>query len=154
MVDRRSFITSSVAFATAVAVGNEGRSKASTPADALLAPIEFTVALVDRSLAGSATFAAAARARGLRTLEFTADAASVWMRELEPRLRNGPIAVAGYTSDATWFCLDLLSRDFGARTVQRTADVEAVSFVISQTPGRRAPLAPADVRAQWSTRHA
>ena len=67
---------------------------------------------------------------------------------------SGPIAIAGYTSAATWFCLDLLSRDFGARTVQRTAEAEAVSFVISQTPGRRAALAPAAVRAQWRAPHA
>ena len=151
MVDRRSFITSAVAFATAVAVG---RSEASTLTDTVLAPTESTVALVDRSLGGSAAFAAAARARGLRTLEFTVDAASVWMRELEPSLRSGPIAIAGYTSAATWFCLDLLARDFGACTLRRTADVEAVNFVISQTPGRRAALTPARVRAQWRPRHA
>ena len=156
MIDRRSFITSSIAFATAVATGSEirGRPRGSMPADTVLAPTESAVVLVDRSLSGSAAFAAAARARGLPTLEFTVDVASIWMRELEPRLRAGPIAITGYTRDATWFCLDLLSRDFGARTVQRTAEVEAVSFVISQTPGRRAALAPADVRAQWRTRHA
>ena len=155
MVDRRSFITSTVALAAAVAVGNEteGRSRASTPADTVAAT-DPVVALVDRSLGGSAAFAAAMRARGLLTLEFRVDAARVWMHELEPRLRLGPIAIAGFASAATWFCLDLLSRDFGARTVQRTADAEAVSFVISQTPGRRAALAPAAVRAQWRVRHA
>jgi hypothetical protein len=153
MVDRRSFITSTVAFATAVAAGNEGRSGESAPAETALAPTE-PVMLVDRSLGGSAAFAAAARARGLVTLEFTADVARVWMRELEPRLRLGPIAIAGYTSAATWFCLDLLARDFGASTVQRTVETDAVSFLISQTPGRRAALAPAAVRAQWRDRHA
>ncbi|HEX7237617.1 MAG TPA: hypothetical protein VF405_11690 [Gammaproteobacteria bacterium] len=152
MVDRRSFIASSIGFATAVAVGAEtaARARAATPP----ATTEAAVALVDGSLAHSAGFAAAARARGVVTLEFTADVARVWMHELEPRLRAGPIAFAGFTSAATWFCLDLLSRDFGARTVQRTAQADAVSFVISQTPGRRAALAPAAVRAQWSTRHA
>ena len=151
MVDRRSFITSTIAFATAVAAGHEGRSRASTPADTVL---ESAVALVDRSLGGSAAFAAAARALGLGILEFTVDVARVWMRELEPQLRSGPVTIAGYTSPATWFCLDLLSRDFGASTVQRTVENDAVSFVISQTPGRRAALAPAAVRAQWSDRHA
>jgi hypothetical protein len=156
MVDRRSFITSTIAFATAVAVGNDGqaRAKAVTPAATLLAPAESGVALLDRSLDGSAEFAAAARARGVVTLEFTVDVARLWMRELEPRLRSGPIGIAGYTSDATWFCLDLLARDFGASTVQRAVENDAVRFVISQTPGRRAALAPAAVRAQWSDRHA
>jgi hypothetical protein len=156
MVDRRSFLTSTIAFATAVAVGNEseGRSNLSRAPDAAFAPAEFAVALVDRQLRGSAGFAAAARARGLGTLEFTGDVAGVWMRELEPRLRAGPVAIAGYTTAATWFCLDFLARDFGARTAQRSDDADAVSFVISQTPGRRAALAPAAVRAQWSARHA
>ena len=156
MVDRRSFITSTIAFATAVAVGNDAqaRSIAATPAETRLAPTESGVALVDRSLGGSAAFAVAARARGLGILEFTGDVAAVWMRELEPRLRAGPVAIAGYTSAATWFCLDLLARDFGARTVQRSDETEAVSFVISQSPGRRAALAPAAVRAQWSAQHA
>ena len=76
------------------------------------------------------------------------------MRELEPRLRSGPVAIAGYTSGAAWFCIDLLARDFGALTVQRSEGADAISFVISQTPGRRAALAPAAVRAQWSSRHA
>ncbi|HEY3515818.1 MAG TPA: hypothetical protein VGL98_02140 [Gammaproteobacteria bacterium] len=155
MLDRRSFITSTISFATAVAVGNEtqARSGAAT-ANTLLAPTASAVALVDRSLDGSAAFAAAARARGLGTLEFTVDAARIWMRELEPRLRSGPMTIAGYTSAATWFCLDLLSRDFGARTVQRTEETNAVRFLISQTPGRRAALAPAAVRAQWRSRDA
>jgi hypothetical protein len=157
MVDRRSFITSTIAFATAVAVGNEteGRSPgAPAPAAPAPAPTEPAIALVDRSLGGSAAFAAAARARGLRTLEFRGDVAAVWMRDLEPRLRAGPVAIAGYTSAATWFCIDLLARDFGARTVQRSDETEAVTFVISQSPGQRAALAPAAVRAQWSVRHA
>ena len=155
MVDRRSFITSTVAFATAVAVGEAGaRSNAAPSGDTLLVPTDSAVALVDRYLAGGAAFAAAAHARGLVTLEFTVDVARLWMHELEPRLRTAPTTIAGYTSAATWFCLDLLSRDFGARTVQHAAETDAVRFVISQTPGRRAALAPAAVRAQWRSRHA
>lgn len=156
MVDRRSFITSTIAVATAAAVGYEAgaRSAAAPSRDTLLAPSDSAVALVDRYLGGGAAFAAAARARGLVTLEFTADVARLWMHELEPRLRSEPTTIVGYTSDATWYCLDLLARDFGARTVQHTVEVAAVRFVISQTPGRRAALAPAAVRAQWSSRHA
>jgi len=109
---------------------------------------------VDRHLDGSAQFAADAGARGVRTFEFTRDVAEVWMRELEPRLRAGPVAIAGYTSAATLFCLDILARDFGACTVQRVDAGAAVYFLISQSPGRRAALAPAAVRAQWSATHA
>src|SRR5262245_16861305 len=151
MVDRRSFITSTIALATAVAVENATEAR---PIDAAPELTDPAVALVDRSLRGSAVFAAAARARGVRTLEFTGDVAALWMREVEPRLRSGPVAIEGYTSGATCFCLDLLARDFGARTVQRTAEAGAVSSVISQTPGRRAALAPPAARAYWSARQA
>ena len=124
-------------------------------AHAALAPFgEPTIAIADRTLRGSAAFARSARARGMLTLEFLGDVADLWMRELEPRLRNGPVAIAGHTSAATQFCLDLLARDFGARTVQRADLGAAVSFVISQLPGRRAALAPAAVRAQWRHPHA
>jgi hypothetical protein len=111
---------------------------------------EAEIALVDRSLSDSAAFADAARVRDIPALEFTGDVADLWMRELEPRLRSGPVAIAGYTSAATLFCLDFLARDFGARTVRRVDAGGAVTFVISQHLGRRAALAPAAVRAQWS----
>jgi hypothetical protein len=113
-----------------------------------------TIAIVDRSLAGGAAFARSARERGLRTLEFAGDVAVLWMRELEPRLRAGPIAIEGHTSAATLFCLDLLARDFGARTLLSADAGAAVDFVISQFPGRRAALVPAAVRAQWRHPHA
>ena len=149
MIDRRLFIRSGVALASALAIwprqgGAEVRASAAS-----LDSAQPSLALVDRHLAGSADFAAAARSRGLRTLEFTRDVAGLWMRELEPRLRLGPVAFAGYTSAATLFCLDLLARDYGARTVRRADGGAAVSFVISSSAGRRAPLAPAAIRAQW-----
>ena len=144
MVDRRSFITSTVALATAVAVGNEteGRSRAPTPADTVLAPGESAVAIVDRGLGGSVAFAAAARARGVRVLEFRADVAALWMRELEPRLRSGPVVIEGHTRAATQFCLEYLARDYGARTVRRAESDAAVTWALSSSPARRAALAP------------
>ncbi len=132
-------------------------SSAAWPVHAALAdadPLdEAEIALVDRNLPGSAAFARAARERGMTALEFTGDVGDLWMRKLEPRLRSGPVAIVGYTSATTLFCLDFLARDFGARTVQRGAGA-AVSFVISQYAGRRAALAPAAVRVQWSNSHA
>src|SRR5215203_3529481 len=66
MVDRRFFMTSTVAFATAVAMARVGAVRAeASAAGATAAPTKPTVALVDRSLGGSAAFAAAARARGV-----------------------------------------------------------------------------------------
>jgi hypothetical protein len=150
MVDRRAFLTGS-AFAVAVATGS-ARSGASalTWAEAGIP----SVVLIDRGVDGGAVLAAEARAQGLRVLEFSGDVAGVWMRELEPRLRAGRLAIVGHTSAATLFCLDFLARDYGGRTLRRAERGAAVSFVISQRPGRRAALAPAAVHAQWSDSHA
>jgi len=152
MVDRRAFLTGSV-FAAATVATWPTRGVASAPKAATAAGSP-AIALVDRSLAGGDRVAADARAQGFGVVEFSGDVAGAWMRELEPRLRAGPLTIVGHTSAATLFCLDLLARDYGARTVQRAEHGAAVSFVISQRPGRRAALAPAAVRAQWSDSHA
>jgi hypothetical protein len=152
MVDRRSFITSTVALATAVAVGGEsqGRSTASAPAGAARAGP--SVAVVDRDCDGSAAFAAAARARGVRVLEFSADAGALWMRELEPRLRAGGVVIEGYTRAATQFCLEYLARDYGARAVHRAGSDAAITWILSSSPARRAALAP--IASRGSASHA
>jgi hypothetical protein len=151
-VNRRGFVQDTALLAASLAAWQayqvRGDLRVASAFDAI------ALALVDRDLPGSEAFAAAARANGVVTIELTRDLASVWMSELEPRLRAGPVAIAGYTNAATLFCLDLLARDFGARTVRRADAGAAVSFVISQSPGRRAPLAPAAVRAQWRSSHA
>ncbi len=150
MVDRRAFLTGSVLAAAGATWPARGAASARS-STAVGIP---SVALVDRRLDGSKARAADARAQGLRVIEFSADLGGVWMRELEPRLRAGPLTIVGHTSAATLFCLDFLARDYGARTVQRAEHGAAVSFVISQRLGRRAALAPAAVRAQWSDSHA
>ena len=151
MVDRRAFLTGSVAFAATLANWPARGAASALTSTVLGTP---SVAIVDRRLAGGDALAADARAQGLRVVEFSGDVAGVWMRELEPRLRAGPLTIVGHTSAATLFCLDFLARDYGARTVRRVELGTAVSFVISQRPGRRAALAPAAVRAQWSASHA
>ena len=151
MVDRRAFLTGSVFAAVTVATW-PARGAASAPAwTAVEVP---SVVLIDRCVDGGDVLAAGARAQGLCVLEFSCDVAGVWMHELEPRLRAGPLTIVGHTSAATLFCLDFLARDYGARTVQRAEHGTAVSFVISQRPGQRAALAPAALRAQGSDFHA
>lgn len=154
MADRREFLTGTVFAAAAVATWPAYGAASEHPSTPSAAAGIASVALVDRNLDASAARAADARAQGLRVVEFSGDLAGVWMRELEPRLRAGPLTIVGHTSAATLFCLDLLARDYGARTVQRAEHGAGVSFVISQRPGRRAPLAPAAVRAQGSDFHA
>jgi hypothetical protein len=141
MIDRRSFMTRSAAVALAAAAWPaRGRLDAGAPAS----PV---IALVDRCVAGSQSFAGDARARGECVLEFDSDVAALWMRELEPRLRAGPTVLAGHTGAATLFCLDLLARDYGARCVQRVDSATSVTWTIASSPPRRAALAPTPERS-------
>lgn len=143
MTNRRAFILRGASLAMLAALPLRIAS-----ASAVTRHPEFdgaSLVLLDRSLPTAAAFAAAAAAAGHAVLGFGRDVAALWMSAIEPRLRAGPVAIAGHTSAATLFCLDLLARDYGARTVQ-SVDVDgSVTWLISSQPGRRAPLAPAAV---------
>ena len=149
MIDRRVFIHGAAGLAAALVGVPRGSSARPAAAAFGAAP---DVVIVDRNLDGSSFFAADARARGITPYEFSSDAAGVWMRELEPRLRTRPVAIEGYTSAATLFCLELLARDYGAGMVQRRDTPAGVAWIISSSPIRRAPLAP--LRSRRSADHA
>jgi hypothetical protein len=142
VVDRRSFLGTSLALPAALIA---------LPAHSALfewpSSVGVSLALVDRGLEGSEALAARAGARGLRALSFAGDVAALWMSELEPCFRSGPTVIEGYTGPATLFCLDLLARDYGARTVRRHDVGSAVAWVLSSSPPRRAPLAPRSRRS-------
>jgi hypothetical protein len=146
-VNRRIFLQDAVLGAAGLSTWRRAHA---VPGVALEVLDGAAVALVDRSLDGAARFAA--DARGVRTLEFARDAAAFGCARSSHAA--GPVAIAARTSAATAFCIELLARDYGARIVQRVEQSEAVAFLISQSPGRRAALAPAAVRAQWSHSHA
>jgi hypothetical protein len=138
MTDRRVFIHGAAGTVAALAVPHRAAARlASHPAAAIP-----DLALVDRDLGGGGSFAAEARARGIAVHEFSSDVAGLWMRELEPLLRTRAAAIAGYTSAATLFCLELLARDYGARVVRRSDTPAGVAWTLSSNPLRRAPLAP------------
>jgi hypothetical protein len=140
MVDRRSFLRGNIALAAAL-LAVPVRGSAETRAVAAW-PAEVSLAIVDRQLAEAEAFADETARSGLQALEFAGDVAGLWMRVLEPRLRAGPVVLAGYTGAATLFCLDLLARDYGARTVRRSTTERAVAWVMSSNPARPAPLTP------------
>ncbi len=54
----------------------------------------------------------------------------------------GSVAIEGYTSAATLFCLELLARDYGACVVRRSDTPAGVHWIVSSSPILRAPLAP------------
>lgn len=147
-MDRRVFLQGSLGVAAAL-IGAVRASAASLPGRPPVAP---DAVIVDRGLSGRRELTADARARGLVPLEFASDAAALWMRELEPRLRSGPTTIDGYTSAATLFCLELLARDYGARVVRRSETKDGVVWSLSSSPMQRAALAP--LRQERSRLHA
>jgi hypothetical protein len=143
VVDRRSFLRTSLVLPAALIAPPAHSALFEWPSS-----VGVSLALVDRGLEGSEALTARAGARGLRALSFAGDVAGLWMSELEPCFRSGPTVIEGYTSPATLFCLDLLARDYGARTVRRHDVGSAVAWVLSSSPPRRAPLAPL---SRWSS---
>ena len=140
MVNRRNFVAGSAALAALTAMPF-ARSRAGQRTGRVPAAVQLVI--VDRALQESTAFAAEAIAAGHDTRLFDRDVGAQWMNEIEPRLRSGPVAIAGLTGAATLFCLDFLARDYGAHVVERTpAASDAVGWLITTHPDRKAPLAP------------
>jgi hypothetical protein len=141
MVNRRNFVAGGAALAALTAVPFV-RSRAAGQRAARV-PSAVQLVIVDRALPEASAFAAEAIAAGHDTRLFDRDVGALWMNEIEPRLRTGPVAIAGLTGVATLFCLDFLARDYGAHVVQRSpAASDAVGWLIATHTERRAALAP------------
>jgi hypothetical protein len=120
MPSRRAFIRSGIAV-TAVAAGLwRANAVASTHAAAArTGPVPLFKMVFDASFPAGAAFGAAAARRGAPVHAIGGDIGGLWMNTLEPRLREGPVALAGLTAGATLFCLELLARDYGLGPVYR-----------------------------------
>jgi len=82
-----------------------------------------TMVIFERDAAAGPAFAAAATKLGGRVTAIGSDPGRVWRDLIEPQLRQGPAAIAGLTTGAPLFCLDLLARDYGLRPVLRIEHV-------------------------------
>jgi len=141
MVNRRNFVAGSAALA-ALSTVPFARSRAAGLRTERV-PSGAQLVIVDRALPEASAFAAEAIAAGYDTRLFDRDVGALWMNEIEPRLRLGPVAIAGLTGAATLFCLDLLARDYGAHVAQRSPVAsDAVGWLIATHAERKAPLAP------------
>jgi hypothetical protein len=72
-----------------------------------------TLAIVDRNLEDASFMADRLVHESARLHTFAGDPGRLWMDTLEPELRRMPVSIAGYTSGATLFCLQYLTRDYG-----------------------------------------
>jgi hypothetical protein len=115
MLSRRAFVGAGAAFAVlatspARAIGHsKQRAPGASP---------FRV-IFDRTFREGLAFGVTAERRGAHVDGVGADLGAFWMSTLEPLLRRGPLTLAGLTASAPLFCLELLCRDYGLRTVYR-----------------------------------
>ena len=77
------------------------------------------------------------------------------MQTLEPRLKAGPVALAGLTKAAPLFCLEYLARNYGLRTVYRiehapTEDRRVVHALTGQPELARCADELAAAGAHWA----
>jgi hypothetical protein len=93
-------------------------ARAFKPSNCLSPSAPFRV-IFDRTLSEGLAFGAAAELGGAHVDAVGPDLGSFWMNTLEPLLKREPLTLAGLTAGAPLFCLELLCRNYGLRTVYR-----------------------------------
>ena len=77
--------------------------------------VPYYKAIFDERFEGPCAFAASVAERRIPTAAIRGDITSLFFDDLDLRWRRGQVLLAGYTTPASLFCLDLLARDRGMR---------------------------------------
>jgi hypothetical protein len=85
------------------------------PHGATAASSRTAIWVIDDQLPDAPAIAARAQVSTSAIYRFSSDPGRIWMHDLAPRLRTTPVAISGYTSASTLFCLHYLARDFGLK---------------------------------------
>lgn len=86
------------------------------------APKAFDQVVFDQRYLNARVFAERARLAGLECAAIRGDVTNLYFRDLALRWNRGPSTIAGLSTIASLFCLELLARDRGMRLVY-SADV-------------------------------
>jgi hypothetical protein len=76
-------------------------------------------AIFDRRFPASIAFALDAERRGVPVHGIAGDVTALWYHDLYFAWRRGPAPIAGVTTEASLFCLEMLARDAGLRVTGR-----------------------------------
>jgi len=114
MLNRRTFLQAGVtavplAAGAALALG-AGQAKAGGVQAVLLHTVVY-----DERFADSIAFASEARWMGQRTSAIRGDITKLWYDDLYHAWKNGPVAIAGLTTQDAMFCLEVFGNDAGLR---------------------------------------
>lgn len=104
LLNRRDLVRNGLALSAIAALAPRLAAARCAPAD---------IWVVDRQLPAAALLLAATGSNATPAIGFTADPGPAWMYTLEPQLRRDPVAIGGYTTASTLFCLHYLARDYG-----------------------------------------
>ena len=97
--------------------------------------VPYYKVVFDERFEGPRAFAAGAARRGIATVAIRGDVTRLFFDDLDLRWKQGPVRLAGYTTPASLFCLELLARDRGMRVVHSASSGPLVSWIIA--PGAR-----------------
>lgn len=115
MASRREFMCKGLAAAVLPVVA---AAKRVIPAQAVTSTPFYKV-IFDRRFSASRAFAVRAQQLGAPVHAIEGDITALWYHHLHARWKMGPVAMAGLTLNGALFCLDILARDHGMRTVFR-----------------------------------
>ena len=107
VVGRRTFLKLGLGVCTAGSL--------SLPVSAQARVVPYYRAVFDERFGESCAFAAGAAERRIPTAAIRGDITNLFFEHLDRRWKQGPVPLAGYTTPASLFCLDLLARDRGMR---------------------------------------
>jgi hypothetical protein len=107
VVSRRTFLKFGLGACTAGAM--------ILPASSQARVVSYYKAVFDERFGYPCAFAAGAAERGIPTVAIRGDITNLFFDDLDLRWKQGPVPLAGYTTPASLFCLDLLARDRGMR---------------------------------------
>jgi hypothetical protein len=136
MATRRNFLKSGLGACAAGATAPlRSRLCTASPGAAVL---PYYQAIFDERFEDSRVFAAGAAARRILTAAIRGDITRLFFDDLDLRWKQGPVLLAGYTTPASLFCLDLLARDRGMRVSHCATkpSAEAALAVLDGAPPR------------------
>lgn len=89
------------------------------------------ICIVDRLLPGSNEMSDRYELRPTTVHIFAGDPGKLWLQTIEPLLRTKPVAISGYTSASTLFCLQYLARDYGLSLSAHASGGVAIDLIAS-----------------------
>lgn len=104
LANRRTFLKYSIAAGAIV-----------RPISIQAAEVPYYKAVFDERFDEPLLFANAVAARHIPAVAIRGDVTNLFFHDLDLRWKQGPVQIAGYTTPASLFCLDLLARDRGMR---------------------------------------